>query len=212
VISVKTFVFNSFQVNTYVLYDETCQCIIVDAGYSSEYEIQQLSSFIKSNRLIPVRLIITHGHFDHILGLSYAAELFKLLPEIHHDDLFLFENAREQASFFGLNFNNVGKPGIFLNDGDLVKFGDSEIVALHVPGHSKGSLAFYSKKDNFVITGDVLFNNSIGRTDLPGGDFDTLMNSIVHKLMVLNDEVIIYPGHGPKSSIGVERKMNPFLK
>jgi hydroxyacylglutathione hydrolase len=212
VISVKPFVFNPFQVNTYVLFDETGECIIVDAGCSTDDETQQLIGFINKNKLQPVRLLLTHGHIDHVMGLAHLSNQFNLEVEIHKEDLILVEEVLEQAASFGLNVKPVPMPGKYIEDGTIIKFGNSEIKALLVPGHSKGSLAFYSEKDNFVVTGDVLFNNTIGRTDLPGGDYDTLINSIFKKLLVLKDDVIVYPGHGTKSTIGMERKMNPFLK
>jgi hydroxyacylglutathione hydrolase len=211
VISVKTFVFNPFRVNTYVLSDETGECMVVDAGCSSDNETQQLIGFIKANKLHPARLVLTHGHFDHVMGLNYLFNHFKLKAEIHKEDLIQIEKAYEQAAFFGLHIESIPVPDLYIEDGTLIRFGHSETKILHVPGHSRGSVAVYSEKDNFVVTGDALFKYSIGRTDLPGGDYDMLINSIYSKLLVLNDEVIIYPGHGPQSSIRMERKLNPFL-
>lgn len=210
-ITIKPFIFNPFQENTYVLSDETKECIIVDAGCSNAHEIRQLTDYIKSKELIPVKLFNTHGHIDHILGLAALSELYDLVPEIHEDEKNLTEQAHNQALMFGLSVSSFPTKYHFFSNGYVLTFGNATIELLHVPGHSRGSIALYSVSDRFVISGDVLFQNSIGRADLPGGDYNTLMNSIQAKLLVLDDEVLVFPGHGPFTTIGQERKHNPFL-
>jgi glyoxylase-like metal-dependent hydrolase (beta-lactamase superfamily II) len=212
VININTFVFNPFQENTYILSDNSGECVIVDAGCYFEEEFKQLFNFISSNKLIPVKLLNTHGHIDHILGVPRLSEFYNLAPEFHKDEMFLVKNAVEQGKLFGLNYNPVLKTEARLEEGSMINFGHSQLKVLHVPGHTKGSVAFVSESDNFIITGDVLFKGSIGRTDLPGeGDYNTLLKSIKNKLLVYNDEVLIFPGHGPSSTIGKERNTNPFL-
>jgi glyoxylase-like metal-dependent hydrolase (beta-lactamase superfamily II) len=211
VIKIKTFVFNPLQENTYVLSDETGECAIVDPGCSTEKEFGQLLSYIIENNLKPVRLINTHGHFDHILGLSKVSGHFQLKPEVHKLELYLTNDFVHYGKVFGFDLQPIPIINNFLVEGIPVNFGNSQLEVLHVPGHTLGSVAFFSKPDNFVITGDVLFQGSIGRTDLPGGDYDVLMDSINNKLLKLGDDIKIFPGHGPYSTISEEKKSNPFL-
>lgn len=210
-ITLKTFEFNPFQENTYILSDEIGECIIIDAGCYAENEFKKLFNYIASNKLNPVRLVNTHGHVDHILGVKGVSDHFGLKPEIHMLDLYLVENASEHAKMFGFEIPALPIFNNFLEEGVNIRFGNSELEVLYVPGHTTGSVAFFARNDNFVITGDVLFKGSIGRTDLPGGDYDKLMTSIFQKLLVLDNSVIVYPGHGPSTTIGLEKINNPFL-
>lgn len=211
-IEIKTFMFNAFSVNTYVLSDNfSGKCIIVDAGCHSSEEKDQLVNYIKENNLKPEILLNTHCHVDHILGNNFLKKEFNLRIECHKDDLFLLNNAVEHAQLFGFNMEEPPKPAIFLDEDMYIKFGRSVLSILHVPGHSPGSLAFVNHEQKFVVTGDVLFQGSIGRTDLQGGSYDELMNSIKTKILPLGDTFTIYPGHGENSTIGVEKKSNPFL-
>ncbi len=210
-ITIKTFIFNPFQVNTYILSDESGEAAIIDAACSNDSEFGQLCDYISLNKLVPVKLINTHGHIDHLLGIAPVSEKFGLIPEFHEKESYLLKTANEQAMMFGLKLNPLPKISYTLKEGTEVKFGLSGLDIFHVPGHSEGSVAFYSKPVKFVITGDVLFNGSIGRTDLPGGNYNQLIESIFKNLLVLDDEVKVLPGHGPSSSIGAERANNPFL-
>jgi hydroxyacylglutathione hydrolase len=212
VITLKIFVFNPFQENTYVLSDNSGECVIVDAGCFFENEFRQLSGYISSNNLTPVKLINTHGHIDHVLGIPRASEYYKLTAKFHKEELYLVNEAVEQGRVFGMNMNSFPETDASLEENTDIEFGDSRLKVLHVPGHTKGSVAFYSVSDKFIITGDVLFKGSIGRTDLPGGDFNTLMKSITNKILTINGDVVVYPGHGPSSTIEVEKATNPFLK
>jgi len=210
-ITLKTFEFNPFQENTYVLSDETGECIIIDAGCYTENEFRKLFSYISSNKLNPVRLVNTHGHVDHIMGVKGVSERYGLKPEIHMLDLYLVENAPEHAKMFGFEIPALPAFNNYLEEGINIRFGKSELEVLFVPGHTAGSVAFFAAIDKFVITGDVLFKGSIGRTDLPGGDYDKLMSSIFQKLLVLDNSVLVFPGHGPSTTIGLEKINNPFL-
>jgi glyoxylase-like metal-dependent hydrolase (beta-lactamase superfamily II) len=211
VVTLKTFVFNPFQENTYLLFDETRQCVIIDAGCYSDIEYSDLFNYIIAEKLKPVGLINTHGHIDHVLGIAEVASRFGLTPFIHPEEKYLIEIAPEQGLMFGFSLNSLPSEWIYIKDEEVFSFGNSSLKALHVPGHSKGSIALYCKSDNFVITGDVLFENSIGRTDLFGGDYNTLIRSIEKKLMVLPDDTKVFPGHGISTTIGNERYNNPFL-
>jgi hydroxyacylglutathione hydrolase len=211
VIDLKTFVFNPFQENTYLLSDDSKECVIIDAGCYSNEEFDQLFDYISSNNLKPVKLINTHGHIDHVLGIPRLSEYFNFVPEFHKEELYLLKEVFEQGRVFGLNLISFPEIDASLEERKEVIFGNSQIKVLHVPGHTKGSVAFVSEPDKFIITGDVLFKGSIGRADLPGGDFNILMKSITNKLLKYNDDVSIYPGHGPSSTIGEEKATNPFL-
>lgn len=209
---IKTFTFNPFQENTYLIYDETKECVIIDPGCYNKNEEETLESFIADNQLKPVHLINTHGHVDHVCGISFVCEKYGLEPEAHTEETDMFERSVQMGQMFGFQINNPVLPRKFLNEGDVITFGNSELKMLHLPGHSAGSLAFYSEKEKFVITGDVLFRDSIGRTDLPGGDYDSLIFSIREKLLPLGDDYAAYPGHGPSTSLGFEKENNGFLK
>jgi len=208
---VVSFTFNPFQENTYVVYDDIKECIIFDPGCSNVGEKQELVDFLEQNELTPVRLINTHCHLDHIFGNQFIAEKYNLNLEIHLGELPVLEHAPQSAAMFGISVDPSPKPTQFIEDGDQISFGNTRLKAILTPGHSPASLSFYCEEDKFIIAGDVLFHGSIGRTDLPGGDYDTLINSIRTQLFVLPDEVKVYPGHMQATTIGFEKKFNPFL-
>jgi glyoxylase-like metal-dependent hydrolase (beta-lactamase superfamily II) len=210
-ITVKTFVFNSFQENTYLLFDESKKCVIVDPGMDSSSEEASLQDYILENQLNPVAMINTHCHVDHVLGCKFVKNTYKVPFITHPDEDPVLKNAVRFGEVFGLQVETPPTPDKYLSQGDKYIFGDSELQIMHVPGHSPGSIALYSAPDNFIITGDVLFRGSIGRTDLPGGDYQTLINNIKSKIMVLPREVKAYPGHGPFTTVGDEYDTNPFL-
>ncbi|MEM7103066.1 MAG: MBL fold metallo-hydrolase [Bacteroidota bacterium] len=209
---VAKFVFSPFQENTYVLYDDTKECIIMDPGCQEIAEKQMLREFIESNGLKPVRLILTHCHIDHIFGNRFVYETWGLKPEIHKDELPVLEFGSKIAEMYGLRYEPSPEPAGFLSEADVVEFGESRLEILFTPGHSPASLSFYCKDHDFIISGDVLFSGSIGRTDLPGGSFETLSESIRTQLYTLDDKTKVYSGHGPETTIGFEKINNPFVK
>jgi hydroxyacylglutathione hydrolase len=209
---IAIFTFNPFQENTYVLFDETKECIIIDPGCYTAPERQQLQSFITERGLKPVRLINTHSHIDHILGNWFVAEEYNLKLEMHRDEVAGLVAAPEYGKIYGIQMQPSPEATVFLTEADTIIFGNTSLSILLTPGHSIASLSFYCKEGNFVIGGDVLFKGSIGRTDLPNGDFDTLINSIKTKLFTLADDVQVFPGHGDSTTIGEEKATNPFLK
>lgn len=210
--NVVTLTFNPFQENTYLLYDDSKECVIFDPGCYTPEEKAELSDKIEGLGLHPVRLINTHCHLDHIFGNKFVSEKYHLPLEIHRGELPVLEAAPVAAMMFGVALPEPSpKPGRFIEAGDTIRFGHTELEVLFTPGHSPASLTFYCKADKLLIAGDVLFYGSIGRTDLPGGDHATLIASIKNELMVLDDDVVVYPGHGPKTTIGFERGHNPFL-
>jgi hydroxyacylglutathione hydrolase len=209
---IQIFVFNPVQENTYVLWDETGECAIVDAGCCCQQEFDKLDHFIRSKNLKPVKLINTHCHFDHIFGIERCREKYNLEWEAHFNDFFLVEGAESQAAMFGFSIPPVATPEKKLDENQTVCFGNSCLKVIHVPGHSPGSICFYEEKSQILLTGDVLFYGSIGRTDLPSGDYEALITGIKTKLLVLPAEVDVYPGHGPATTIGDEKTRNPFLQ
>jgi len=210
---IKIFEFNPLGVNTYVLYDETGECIVVDASCFFPDENELLLNFILDNNLTVKYLVNTHLHFDHIFGVNFMASQFGLKLQAHRDDIFLLEKMSEQLQLFGFNTNVDYTPeiGRYLSEDDVISFGEQQLKVLHVPGHSPGSIVFYNEKEQFAVVGDVLFNGSIGRTDLLGGNFEQLIEGIRTKLFTLPDKTEIYPGHGPKTTIGREKRDNPFV-
>jgi len=210
VIKVQRFVFNPFQENTYVVYDETKEALIIDPGCSDREEKRELDDFISQNELTVKYLLNTHCHIDHVLGNDHVKEKYNVPFLIHKNDEPVLKAVKSYASNYGFANYKEQLPDGFLNDGDSLAWGTSEFKILFLPGHAPGHIGFYNASQKILISGDVLFQHSIGRTDLPGGDFDTLINSIQKKLFVLPDEVVVYCGHGPETTLGEEKINNPY--
>ncbi len=208
---VNRLIYNAFQVNTYVIFDDTKEAIIIDPGMGSADEQKKMLSFLDRNGLKLTKIVNTHCHIDHILGVDFLKTKFGVKFYASKKDEYLFENLPQIAEMYGLDILQAPKIDVYLSENDEITFGNSVLKILEVPGHSTGHLAFYSNEDKFVITGDVLFKDTIGRTDLPGGNLDELMHSIGTKILPLGDDFTIFPGHGAETEIGMERKDNPFL-
>ncbi len=211
-LKIDTMVFNPFQENTYILYDDSKECIIIDPGMFSPAEQNNLVERIDQLGLKPVKALQTHLHIDHVLGCRFVYEKYGLHPWAHQDDEFFIENTMNYARQFGFQLSE-NPPGLggYLNDGEIICFGNSKIRVIHVPGHSPGGVLFYDPNSGILVSGDVLFKKSIGRSDLPGGNQHQLTDGINEKIMVLPDNTNVYPGHGPSTTIGSERESNPFL-
>jgi len=210
-IQIKKFVFNPFQVNTFVLYDETKECVIIDPGCSDGVESLELMDFIKQEGLKPVRMLLTHTHVDHVMGINMLEDMLGIKAEAHEAGLVFLDHTISTAATYGINIDKNPSVASFLKEGDEITFGKSKLDVLYTPGHADGSICFLSKDQNFVIVGDVLFQMSIGRTDFPTGDYDLLKQNIFEKLFTLPDDTVVYSGHGPETSIGFEKSNNPFL-
>lgn len=208
---VKSFVFNPVQENTYVLHHRG-ECIIIDPGCYFIEEREELVNFIEDNHLRPVMLVNTHCHLDHVFGNRFFSEMYNLPLHIHPLEERILEQAPVSGLMFNLPFDNYTGEIKHLQPGDELHLGEERLRILHTPGHSPGSLSFYNKSAGFVISGDALFAGSIGRTDLMEGDHDTLINSIRSQLFTLPEETVVYPGHGPATTIGKEIRTNPFLQ
>lgn len=208
---IEVFTFNFFQENTYLLYDETHECVIIDPGCYNTDEKNHLKGFISKKNLKPVRLLQTHCHIDHILGSAFVSETYQLGLEMHKEDLPVLNAAGLSGDMYGIRIDTPPQPSKLIKEGETIIFGKTELSVLFTPGHSPGSICFYNEKDKIIIAGDVLFKQSIGRTDLPGGDYDTLINSIKDKLFSLGEDITVYPGHGPSTTIAEEKKYNPFV-
>lgn len=211
---VAIFQFSLFGINTYVVYDpDTKACAIIDPGIINKEEEKALDAFIEREHLVVTHVINTHLHLDHAIGDNLLKNKYKVPVLAHRLDLPLGERMQQQALMFGINkqFSDVEITD-YLSDGEIIKIGNGELEVIHVPGHSLGSVALYDKADGFVIVGDALFNGSIGRTDLPGGDFQTLIDSITNRLLTLPDSTVVYPGHGDPTTIGNEKRHNPYLR
>jgi len=211
-LTVKAFTFNPVAENTYVLYNEKKQCCIIDPGCYFENERAGLKTFIEKTGLEPVLLLNTHCHLDHVFGNKFVADTWGLTLHIHEKEKQMLELAPASGQLWQLPFENYEGELIFIREGEKIKLGDDELDILFTPGHSPGSVCFYDEREGFVIAGDVLFNGSIGRTDLPGGDFDTLVNSIQTQLFPLPGDTKVYPGHGPMTTVGFEKMNNSFVK
>jgi glyoxylase-like metal-dependent hydrolase (beta-lactamase superfamily II) len=210
-IQIKTFYFNELRECTYVLWDETHTCVVVDPGAESESERSRLQQFIDDHKLKPAAMLNTHGHFDHVMANAFLARTYGICSYIHAGDRVLLEKTNEYGQMFGYNIEQPPAAAGFLTEGCPFCFGHSQLQVLHTPGHSKGGVCFYAPDDHFVLTGDTLFQGNIGRVDLPGGDFDEIMESLSGKLMLLPDDTAVYPGHGLPSTIGDERRNNPYI-
>jgi hydroxyacylglutathione hydrolase len=204
-------VFSPIEVNTYILSDRSNDCAIIDCGCYDRSEFDELVRFIEDKKLNPVLLLDTHCHLDHVFGNSFMLEKFNLKALSSREDEVNRKRSVQQAAFFGLTMSEPPEPGEFITDGQVIRFGSTELTALHVPGHSAGSMAFYSEKNGCVFTGDALFAGSIGRSDLEGGDHATLITSILTRLFVLPPSTIVYPGHGSQTTIEKERMTNPYF-
>jgi hydroxyacylglutathione hydrolase len=210
-LKIKSFVFSPIQENTYLLYDEHDNCTIIDPGCYFDAEKEQLTQFIKQSGLQPKMLLNTHCHLDHIFGNKYVAETYQLTPQIHPNEKAVLEYATTSGLMYNLPFDNYMGEFIFLKGSDIILLGKNELEVIEAPGHSPGHICFYCKAQNFLIGGDVLFNRSIGRTDLPGGNHQQLIKNIKEKLLILPDATVVYSGHGPATTIGEEKRENPYL-
>jgi len=211
-ISIQQFTFNPYQENTYVLFDETNDCVIIDPGMYDSGEQNEFVKWIKEKGLNPVLLLNTHCHLDHVFGNKFVFDNWSLKPQFHRGELPVLQSIPGYAPQMGLRYELSPEPEIYLKETGTVTFGQSTLELIFAPGHSPAHLCFYAREDDFLIGGDVLFHNSIGRTDLPGGNHEQLLNNIREKLFVLPDSVKVYPGHGPFTIIGYEKQNNPFLK
>ena len=211
-LSIKSFTFNPVQENTYILYNEQGQCCIIDPGCYFDEERAALKEYIEKSRFSPVLLLNTHCHLDHVFGNKFVHETWNLTLHIHEKEKIVLEKAPIAGKTWQLPFDNYEGPLAFIKEGEAIKVGNDDLEIRFAPGHSPGSVCFYHEAGGFVIGGDVLFNGSIGRTDLPGGDYATLINSIQTQLFTLTDDTKVYSGHGPMTTIGFEKMNNPFVK
>ncbi|MCH6576176.1 MAG: MBL fold metallo-hydrolase [Bacteroidetes bacterium] len=209
---IKRFTFNPFMENTFVVWDEQShEAAVIDPGMSNEVEELEIKSFIEENSLDIKYLINTHCHIDHILGCRFVKEKYNPVYYIPEKDLPLYDNADKQAEMFGVTMGKLPKIDKYLTEDERIILGSESFSNLFTPGHTPGEFSLYFDESKFCITGDVLFREGIGRTDLYGGDYNTLIESIKTKLFSLPDDILIYPGHGDESTIGYEKLHNPFL-
>ena len=210
-LKIKSFEFSPIQENTYILYNEFNDCIVIDPGCYFDAEKDELVAFISNKGLTPKMLINTHCHLDHVFGNKFIAEKYNLTLQLHENEKAVLAFAPTSGLMYSMPFDNYKGDFILLNAGDMIRLGDDLLRVLLVPGHSPGSLAFYCANDKFVISGDALFKNSVGRSDLPGGNHEQLIKSIKDNLLTLPDDTLVYSGHGPVTTIGVEKINNPYL-
>ena len=209
---IRSFTFNEFEENTYILYDETGACAIVDPGCNTRSEQNDLVRFIEENQLKPELLLNTHCHIDHVFGNRFVADTYNLSLTANEKETDVLNSASAVAMMYQMNYEPSREIQTFLYHDDKIRFGDTTLKVIFTPGHSPGSISFYCEATGIVIAGDVLFLNSIGRTDLPGGDYDVLIHSIRTQLFTLPDGTKVFPGHGNSTSIGFEKQFNPFFQ
>lgn len=209
---IKTFYFNDLRTCCYVLYDESGECAIIDPGCYSQSEKDRLVKFVEENSLTPKMLINTHGHFDHVMGNAFVADHWKIPTYMNHGDIQQIGRSKSYGGYFGYEFMEPTTDVTDIQDGNTISFGNTVLKASFTPGHSRGGVALYNEQEGYVISGDSLFAGSIGRTDLPGGDYEELIGNIRTKLLTLPPETVVYPGHGPATTIGDEIEGNPFLR
>jgi glyoxylase-like metal-dependent hydrolase (beta-lactamase superfamily II) len=208
---IYSFTFNPFQENTYIIVAENNEAIIIDPGMYDAQEEQYFLDFINKKNITPVKLWLTHAHLDHVFGLPFTCKQWGLTAELHKDEKFIYDNAQQSAAFYGVRMKDLPLPSYSLKENTFVSFNGIEIEMRHTPGHSPGSLSFVLSNYKEAIVGDALFNGSIGRTDLPGGDHHQLLNAIKSELFTLPDDFTVYSGHGPTTTIGKEKVNNPFF-
>lgn len=209
---IRSFTFNPFSENTYVLYDDTRECVVVDPGCAFTDEEEELEAFIKSNNLIVKHILLTHAHVDHIFGCDFVHKTYGVGITMHRDDLFLLQRGPQMGMMYGVPVKEAPEPEAFLEEGDVFRFGNTELEVRHTPGHSPGSITFVERNSKSVISGDVLFQGSVGRWDLPGGNQELLLQNIRSKLFTLPDDFQVFSGHGPSTAVGMEKKFNPFFQ
>ena len=209
---IKSFTFSPIQENTYILYNDSNEAIIIDPGCYFDEEKDTLKKFIEEKKLTPKLLLNTHCHLDHVFGNKFIAEEYNLTLKTHPGEKAVLQMAAASGLMYNLPFDSYKGEIIPLVEGDVIKLGEDELEVIEAPGHSPGHICFYCEKQGFIIAGDVLFQNSIGRTDLPGGNHNQLINNIKEKLFILPDNVVVYSGHGPETTIGHEKRNNPFLQ
>ncbi len=209
-INIHSFVFGAFMENTYILYDESKECVIIDPGCYEKDEQDALTSFIATNNLKVIQLLNTHCHIDHVLGNQFVKDTYNVKLYTHKKEEPVLLAVKAYASNYGMPNYQASQIDNYLEEGDVVTFGNSNLDIVFVPGHSPGHIAFYNESQKICIGGDVLFQGSIGRTDLPGGDFNTLISSIQTKFFKFSDDMVVHCGHGPTTTIGIEKKSNPF--
>ena len=203
--------FGPFAENTYIISDSEGSALIIDPGMYDSQENARMFEYLTSQNLKPTRLLLTHAHLDHVFGVNWFSQQYGLVAEIHAKEEVVYNSAQAVAMQYGLSMDKLVAPTISLLEGESIAFGNASLELRFVPGHSPGSVCFYNAKEKYVIGGDVLFQGSIGRTDLPGGDFDTLINSIRTQVLSMPDDTIVYSGHGPLTTVGQERISNPYL-
>ncbi|MCA5005898.1 MBL fold metallo-hydrolase [Sphingobacterium bovistauri] len=211
-LTIETLTFNPYQENTYLLIDGEKNCIVIDPGMHNSQEQSYFKDYIEKNNLNPTILLNTHCHIDHVLGNHFLFENWELKPNFHEDEVPVLVSVENYAPQMGFRYETSPIPNTFLQDNEIIEFGGHQIQSILAPGHSPGHLCYYIADLHILIGGDVLFRNSIGRTDLPGGDHQTLLNSIKSRIYVLPDDVEVFPGHGPSTSIGFEKQTNPFVR
>lgn len=211
-LKVHSFTFNPYQENTYLVYDRQGDCIIIDPGMFNYREEEELKAFIDNNSLNPVALYNTHCHVDHVLGNNYIYQQYGLKSLFHEGEMSTLVAVTTYAPQMGFNYTQAPIGEIFLKENDKISIGGYNLDIIFAPGHSPAHLCFYSEENKFLIAGDVLFRNSIGRTDLPGGNHQLLLNNIQKYIYTLPDDTIVYPGHGPSTTIGHEKNNNPFVR
>ena len=210
-IKIEKFVVNPLQENSFIVSDESGACVFVDPGFYFEEEHDEIREYISSNKLKPEKIINTHGHFDHIMGVEFLRKEYNIPFYLHAQDVFWVERAVDQGKMFGFDMYPVKNPDTLITNEGNFSFGNSEFRVFHIPGHSPGHVVLYHAETKQLIAGDVLFYGSIGRTDLPGGNHELLISGIKEKLFELPDDVKVFCGHGPETTIGFEKKTNPFL-
>ncbi len=208
---IKTFYFNDLRTCCYVVYDATGECAIVDPGCIKQSEKDRLVKFISENGLKPKMILQTHGHFDHVMGNAFVTKTWNIPTYLHSGDIPQIRRAASYGGYFGLEFDEPSSDITDLKDGDVIEVGEMKLKVLATPGHTAGGVLFYNEAEGYILTGDTLFQGSIGRTDLPGGDYDRLMDSIRTKILPLPSDTVVYPGHGPATDVGTEKVTNPFL-
>ena len=211
-LNIHFFTFNAFQENTYIISNHKKECWIIDPGMYEQREINEFISFVEKNQLVPQAIINTHAHLDHIFGVQAVVDKYGLPFGIHKLEQPVLDRGAETAAMFGMQLKHLPTANFYIEDGKKMKLGDDEVMVHLTPGHSPGSVSFYYPDGNWVVAGDVLFNGSIGRIDLPGGNFDTLIASIRTHLFSLPDHTTVLSGHGPATTVGDEKRHNPFLK